>query len=280
MTIDYAKAKRWMTKELKLLREHLDRLGSQGFPEESRARIATYVAGTAPVGAATVGLASLSGWHGGVGCRRVLDGDEGGWEEIDRAGLYLFSTVRILACAYDADTRPQKGPRTNLDGAASAFTHAEAIGAAAMRDWLAERFRRIDAGDGSLGGKDMNPLVALVAHLATGKDPAALKASGWAGIGPYGSIAADALRPEDYEELADYHTRRAAGPGFPAFDLYPYRLVPFEILAIERRTGVRIETPKHPLLASPLLRARNVGDPPIPAELQQVIDRARSEFPV
>jgi hypothetical protein len=280
MTVDYSKAKRWMAKELKLLREHLGRLEAQRFSEESRARVAAYVGGNAPIGAATVGLASLSGWHGGVGCRRVLDGDEGGWEEIDRAGLYQYWTVRLLACAYDADPRPQKGPRANLDGAASAFTHAEAIGASAMRDWLADRFRRIAAGDGSLGGKDMNPLVALVAHLATGKDPAELKRAGWASIGPYAPVAAGTLRPEDYEELADYHTRRAAGAGFPAFDLYPYRLVPFELLALQRRTGVPVEAPRHPLLTSPLFRARAVGDPPVPAELQGVIDRVRSEFPV
>jgi hypothetical protein len=124
----------------------------------------------------------------------------------------------------------------------------------------------------------MNALVALVAHFATGKDPAALKRSGWADIGPYRRVVSGALRPEEYDELAEYHTRQVTDSGFPAFDRYPYRLIPFELFAIEKRTGVPIEKPQHPLLTSPLAVRRGVREIPVPDDLRRVIDRARAEL--
>jgi hypothetical protein len=124
----------------------------------------------------------------------------------------------------------------------------------------------------------MNSLVALVAHFATGKDPAVFERSGWADIGPYAHVASGKLRPEEYDELADYHTREVSGSGFPAFDRYPYRVVPFELFAIEKRTGVPIENPRHPLLTSPLAVRREVSEIPVPDELRRVIDRASTEL--
>jgi hypothetical protein len=220
----------------------------------------------------------LAGYEGSVGCTRVLDGHDDGWVQIDRACVYSAWEVHLLACAYDADRRPEKQPRANLDRAANIWTHAEALGASDLRDWLEGRLRKIDAGDGSLGGKDMNSLVTLVAHLATRKDPAALERSGWGDIGPYARVASGKLRPEEYDELADYHTREVSGSGFPAFDRYPYRVVPFELFAIEKRTGVPIENPRHPLLTSPLAVRREVSEIPVPDELRRVIDRASTEL--
>jgi hypothetical protein len=277
MPVDYAKAARWMKKELNALRQLRD---DPDFLTQNRAKIEAYVAGRGTLGGATVGLMCLAGHESTEGCRRVLDGDAAGWFQVDRACLYSTWILRLLTSAYDADPRPDKQPRANLDEAANAWTHAEALGAADLRDWLEGRIRKIDAGDGSLGGKDMNSLVALVAHFATGKDPAALKRSGWADIGPYARAASRELRPGDYDELADYHTRQVAGPGFPAFDRYPYRLIPFELFAIEKRTGVTIGEPRHPLLASPLAMRREVREIPMPDELRRVIDRARTELPL
>ena len=209
---------------------------------------------------------------------RVLEGHDDGWLQIDRACLYLTWEIHLLACAYDADTRPEKQPRTNLDGAANVWTHAEALGASGLRDWLDGRLRKIDGGDGSLGAKSMNPLVALVAHFATGKDPAVLKRSGWADIGPYQRVVSGDFRPEEYDALAEYHTQQVTDHGFPAFYSYPYRLIPFELFAIEKRTGVPIEKAQHPLLTSPLAKRREVREIPVPDELRRVLDRARTEM--
>jgi len=275
MPVDYAKAGRWMKKELNALRQLRE---DQDFLAQNRAKIEAYAAGRGTLAAATVGLMCLAGYESTAGCRRVLDGDDDGWFQVDRACLYSTWILRLLASAYDADPRPEKRPRANLDEAANAWTHAEALGASDPRDWLEGRLRKIDVGDGSLGGKDMNPLVALVAHFATGKSSAALKQSGWADIGPYVRVASRELRPGDYDELADYHTRQVTGSGFPAFDRYPYRLVPFELFAIEKRIGVPIETPQHPLLTSPLAVRREVREIPVPDELRRVIDRARTEL--
>ena len=275
MPLDRSKAARWMKRELNALRRLRH---DQAYLAENRADVEAYGAGRGTLGGATVGLLVLAGYESTTGCTRVLDGHEDGWLQVDRACLYLKWMIQLLACAYDADTRPEKQSRTNLDGAANVWTHAEALGALDVRDWLGDRVSRIASGDGSLGGKSMNPLVALVAHFATGKDPAALKRSGWADIGPYGGAASGTLRSEEYDELADYHTRQVTDSGFPAFDRYPYRLIPFELFAIEKRTGVRIEKPQHPLLTSPLAVRREVRHIPVPDDLRRVIDRARTEL--
>jgi len=267
MPIDQAKAARWMKKEVKGLRWEPDAFDDVG---HSRAKLEAYAARGGTFGGAATGLMVIASFEGAAGCARVLEGHDDGWLQIDRACLYLTWEIHLLACAYDADTRPEKQPRTNLDGAA--------LGASGLRDWLDGRLRKIDGGDGSLGAKSMNPLVALVAHFATGKDPAVLKRSGWADIGPYQRVVSGDFRPEEYDALAEYHTQQVTDHGFPAFYSYPYRLIPFELFAIEKRTGVPIEKAQHPLLTSPLAKRREVREIPVLDELRRVLDRARTEM--
>jgi hypothetical protein len=60
----------------------------------------------------------------------------------------------------------------------------------------------------------------------------------------------------------------------------PFNLAPFELLAIERRTGVSAAESRHPLLTSPLAKRRSVPTVPVPPELQAVIARAAKELPL
>lgn len=277
MPFDPAVAGRWMKRELNNLRDLR--------PEEKDlgpqlAKMEAYAAGEGTFGAAVGGLMMASVTYARTGMRRVLDGQSDAWGLIDRSCLYQAWGIRLLACAYDADGRPEKQARCNLDTPANVWTQTESLGTSGLREWLEDRFRRVDQGDGSLRGKQMNSLVTLVAHFATRKDPAALERAGWADIGVYRPVASGTLRPADYDNLADYHTGEVSGGGFPAFPGNPFRLVPFELFAIEKRTGVPIEGAKHPLLTSPLAVRRTVEEIPMTPELQRVIDRARTEMPL
>lgn len=140
-----------------------------------------------------------------------------------------------------------------LEDAARAWVHAEALGVTEHAEWILGRFRAVDAGDKTLIGKKANPLVALVAHFATGKGGPELEKSGWAKLGPYAGVALGALAAGGYDELAEYHRKRSTGSSdCQEYDLSPFDLAPFELLAIEKRTGVSAVGSKHPLLTSPL----------------------------
>jgi hypothetical protein len=275
--MDAARAERWMKKEMNALRK-LRR--DEAYLAENHAKVESYAAGQGTVGAATTGLLVLAGYAATTGCLRVLDGDDDGWRRIDESCLYLSWRMRLLACAYDADERPQKQARGTLEHVANVWMHAEALGASEVRSYWDGRLRNIDAGQESLVGKDMNALIALAGHFATGKEASEIERSGWAELGPYVAVASGKLRAQDYDELADYHTRQVTDHGFPAFDRYPYRLIPFELFAIEKRTGVPIRSARHPLLNSPFAVRREVDRIPVPDQLENVIDRARTELPI
>jgi hypothetical protein len=277
MGFEYGKAAKWVKKEMAALRRPY---GSEARLEEHQAKIEAYRSGQGNFGGAVVGLSMVALSERRKGCVRVLDGDPGGWEQLDRGFLYRTWAIRLLACAYDADVRPGKNARMTLDAAANAWAEATAIGNVELANWLEARLRKIDAGDGSLSGKDMNALVALAAHFATRKPGAALKQSGWADLGPYARAIRGGLRPGDYDELAEYHVQQTGESGFQPFLTPPFRLIPVELFALEKRTGVRIESPQHPLLTSPLAVRREAGEIPMPDDLRGVIERARMEMPV
>ncbi|HMF44327.1 MAG TPA: hypothetical protein VKQ32_26825 [Polyangia bacterium] len=278
MSADYRTAERWMKRERDALQAYLENERASDFPESSRAGLTNYAAGLANIGHATVGLEYLAGYEGALGCSQVLQGDEAGFALIDRACLYNYWAVRLLACAYDADSRPEKQARTDMENVAPCWMHASALGAQAIRDWLDPRIELIDKGDESIGGKDMNPLCTLMAHFVTKRNAGEIKRHGWGSIGPYASVAQGSLKPDDYELLAEYHAKNVGTGGYQPFWRLPYRLYPGELLAIEKLTGVPITMPRHPLLTSPLARRREVPTIPVPDDLKAVIKKARSEF--
>lgn len=280
MPIDTAKAVRWMKRERKALKDYIEKQEREGFPRLSREDLAGYIVGARPAGAAIASMRYLASWLGATGCLRVLEGDEGGFADLDLACVYGYWVIRLLARGYDANPRPDKQPRAIMENVATCWMHAEAIGLDEIRDWLGARILSVEAGDRSIEGKDMNELCALMAHFITGHDEPTLRASGWAPLGPYRPVAARSLTPEGYEELAVYHTRSVDGPAYPAFHFYPYRLAPFELLAIEERTGVPIGERQHPLLTSPLATRRQAAVDVLPDELAPVIERMRSMFDV
>jgi hypothetical protein len=278
---DAAKATRWMKRERKALDDYIVTQDARGFPKFHRDNLEGFVSGKQPAGAAITALWYLAGWLGANGCRRVFAGEDSGFADLDLSCVYAYWTIRLLARGYDADTRPEKQPRAIMENVATCWMHAEAIGADEVRDWLSDRIRLVDAGNASIDGKDMNELCTLMAHFVTGKGPKDLKASGWAPLGSYERVVLG-LASADYDELAVYHTNSVddEDDGYPPFHFYPYRLAPFELIAIEKRTGVPIAASKHPVLDSSLAKRRASTTPMLPAELMPVIDRMRTMFEV
>lgn len=274
-----AKAERWMKRQFDELKAYVEQQDAVGYPAEERRNLAAYASGQAPIGHATVALLYLGSYRSAIGCLRVIRGDSGGLCEIDKACLYNYWVIRLLVRAYEVDARPEKQPRVQMDTVANCWMHAEALGATDVVSWLSECVRRINAGERGIGGKTMNALCGLVAHYATGRSAGELENAGWASLGIYESAAAGKLRPVDYDDLAEYHIRRVTGGGYPEFQSNPYCVIPFELLAIERRTNVRIDS-KHPLLSSPLAVRRDVSTIAMTDELAGVVDRARLEIGV
>jgi hypothetical protein len=270
-------AAKWMKRELRDLRDYMPKMKERGVVDESLDRLAKCGTGEHELATATRALSYLAYWYGGRGAIAVLDGDDSGYELVDRACLYNFCAIRILSRGYDLDPRPNKQSRGLLmDRIATCWMHADAVGATAIREELDRLVMRVDEGYGGVGGRDMNGLATLVAHYATGRDFAMLERSGWSPIEVY-STAIRGITEPDWEELAAYHARNVDGAAYPAFHAYPYRVAAFEILAIARRTGGAVSG-QHPLITSPLIRARDVGRLAVPDELAPLISRAAREW--
>jgi hypothetical protein len=276
MTIDYKKATTWMARERTWLKQYLARVEQENVVSLRRQELADYAAGTRDVGFGSSALDDLASYHGAAGCARVLAGDEPGFLDLDLACLESFWMIRLLARGYDLDDRPGKGARVMLERVATCWMHAEALGATAIRDWLDTLIQRIEDGYLGVEGKYMSPLCTLVAWFVTGKPVVELERSGWAKIGPYAPVVAGSFTAQSYDELAAFHQKAVDGNGYPPFHFYPYRLVPFELQAIAKRTGVALEG-KHPLLTSPLAKSRLVSEIPVPDELRAVLESRAAE---
>jgi hypothetical protein len=276
---DHAKAERWFKRERNAIKKYLDDQTAKQMPEWHRSGIQEYLAGKGNIGHATVALQYLANVESAAGCGRVLDGDDAGFAGVDRACLYNSWVIRLLTSAYDADTRPDRYPRLVMETVAPCWMHAIAIGAQSIATALAARVKLVDAGDGSIGGKELNRLCTLMAHYITGKSARDLKASGWASPGPYAPVVEGTLTPDGYQALADAHIANVGSGDSQAFFFYPYRIYPAEILAIEQLSGVAIGASKHPLLTSPLARRRTVPEIPMTEELAAIVDKAKQELP-
>lgn len=276
MTIDITKASKWMARERKWAKEYVVRESGKPFMQQSREELAGYAVGKLDVGYASTALTYLAGVHGASGCSAVVSGDEDGFAEIDLACLENYWAIRLLYQGYQLDQRPDKHARTTMEIVATCWMHAEAIGAVAIRSWLDALVIKLDGGDASISGKDMSPLCTLVAHFVTGRDARTLERLGWAPIAIYQRVADRSLTVSDYDTLSVFHQNGVDGDGFPPFHFYPYRLVPFELLAIAKRTGVALAG-RHPLLNSPLARVRTVAEIAMTEELRAVVTSRTAE---
>jgi hypothetical protein len=270
----------WLAHELRDLRAFITRQEAEGTASSCRQDLVAYSSGSSSLGVATVALGRLAAYEGAAGCLAVLTGNDGGFEAIDASCLYSYWKIRLLVAAYEIDPRPTKQPRIEMPVLATCWMHAAALQVRDVSDWLTERATRLTEGDQSIDGTNMSALCTLVAHLATGKGPRELERAGFGPLAPYEKIANRTLTPMDYDLLAEYHSEQARGGDAAAFFFYPYRLIPYELLAIERLTGVEIVDPRHPLLTSPLARRREVPSLAMVEELEAVIVRARSELSV
>lgn len=239
--------------------------------------LADYAHGASSLGPATAALDALAAHRSVTGCIDVLSGHPRGFVEVDRACLYRFWDIRLLLAVFDRNPHPGKQGQALMDTIAICWMHAEAIGATHLREQLDHLVTRVVDGYPGVVGRNMNPLCTLVAHLVTGRPVDELEALRWAPIGVYTPIAAGTLRSSDYDALATYHQHALDGRGYPPFRTYPYRVIPFELVAIARRTGIRIDS-RHPLLTSSLARRRDVPDIAMPDELEPVIERATCEL--
>jgi hypothetical protein len=269
--IDPTNPTRWLARELAVLRAQSLR------PEPDREALAGYALGPLSVGHATAALDALATFHAVSGCLDVLSGHRRGFAAIDRACLYRYWDVRLLVALYDRNPRPDRQGNALMDVIATCWMHAEAIGATRLRARLDRLVTRVVDGCPGIVGRNMSPLCTLVAHLATGRDVVQLEAAGWAPIGVYAPVVAGTFRACDYDTLATFHQHAVDTKRWPPFGAYPYRVVPVELLAIARRTGIPIEG-RHPLLKTTLARQRTVPDIAIPDELRPVIERATQEL--
>jgi hypothetical protein len=276
MTVDYKKATTWMSRERRWLNEYLVRVEQENVVQTRRQELADYASGTRDVGFGSSALDDLASYHGAAGCSRVLSGDDQGFRDLDLACLESFWMIRLLTRGYDLDQRPGKGPRILLERVATCWMHAEALGAIRIREWLDALIHKIEDGYPGVEGKYMSPLCTLVAWFVTGKPVAALERSGWAKIDAYAPVAAGSFTAQSYDELAAFHQKGVDGAGYPPFHFYPYRLAPFELQVIAKRTGVALEG-KHPLLTSPLANSRLVPEIPVTDELRAVLESRAAE---
>jgi hypothetical protein len=275
--VDYKKANQWMGRQQKELAQYIESETNSGRPEKMCKKLQAYVDGTGPSGGAMAGLLYLASYEGAAGCLAVLEQNEEGFARIDLACAYHYWLVRVFVRVYERD-KGAIASRVLMSNVATTWMHAAALANQEITDWLSARARRADEGDASLGATDMNPLCGLMGHLVTGKSPDELKASGWAPLGPYLPVVQGPLTADVYDSLADYHTRRLDGAGFPDFQMSPYRYVPFEILAIARLKGGDLENAKHPLLTSGLAKRREVPQMPLTGDASAVIAKVRGEL--
>lgn len=278
MNIDRKRPEHRLKKELKELREHVPGLWEIGRPESLRRDIAADLARGEPH--VVVDLSLLASYMGAHGCLRVVEGDHDGFFEIDSALLYEFWCIRLRTINYGLDPRPDADKPWRsimMEQIAPLWVHAEALGAVGLRGWLDDLLRRADRGYQGVCARDMSPLCTLVGHFVTGKDAAALEASGWGDIGPYASVVDGTFDASQWDALAAWHIENISKGGFPPFRSFPYSLIPFELMAISRRTGIPLSGDS-PLFHTVLAARREVPEIPVTEELQAILDCARKVY--
>lgn len=180
------------------------------------------------------------------GIHRVLAGDDGGWQEIERAWLLETFALRLVG--------PQLGA-----AAADLLAVAIALGEDEPARWLAEALdRRMAAIPEAYEGRFFAPFVARLHALAEGGSP---QAHASADLGPYRAVLDAWGEPARLAiALADACDERvgaaaalAEEDGTAEFRFAP--IVPFEIAAVgsvRRRRGEPMPACEHPLLSTPL----------------------------
>lgn len=270
---------RRLRKLLQEEREYFPREERKGFVEHLQRGLAQSLSEDSAIGAA-VDAGSLANRRASRGCTRVLDGDPEGFVEVDHYCLYKFWYLRIKEMFYDGDPMPDAEKRarpSSMDDIATCWMHAEAIGARSIRTRLDGLIKRVDAGYQGVRGKKMSALCTLMAHFVTGKDAATLEAEGWAPMDVYEPIAAGTFDASQWDTLANWHLENTSRNEFLPFYFGPIRVIPFELMAISRRTGIPISG-SNPLLHTPLAVMREVPEIPVPEELQAVIDCAHRVY--
>jgi hypothetical protein len=214
-------------------------------------------------------LTFLANYYGARAIQRILDGEEGGWEDADRAYLYLVWDRRVE-------------PRGFAHEAALLFLHACAVGDERHVAWLGARLATSLKEGQPFSLPERSPTaqfggwLSRRANRGTADDTNAL-------LGPYQKVI-DAWNDVDALESAlaetcDHHlTQAASGADFTDFGIRPYLLLPVEvhaIMAIRASEDRQTKLPNHPLLAAPLVqRPSRLTMPRRDEWIEKVIEKA------
>jgi hypothetical protein len=275
---EYKKSARWFANEERLLVDFLERQARAEMEAFHARNLEGYVRGDKHIGHAAVAFLYLAGFRSAQGCLAVLRGDAGGFRSVDLSCLYRSLQVFMLARAFELDQRSDKQPRVHMWDVACAWLHAHAIGLDSTCDRLSAIIKRQCGGERLVGGEDVSATATLVAHWATSIEPGRLEQAGWKSLGAYARLVSGPVTGEDLDELCEEHIRQVGREGDETFAQYPYRIIPFELLAAARRLGVDLSTCRHPLLVSPLAAPRKVAALPHSTEINAALRQARAEL--
>lgn len=214
---------------------------------------------------ALMDLAKLDGARGAL---RALDGDSGGWKQLEKSGLWKALELRVLTLLWERDTRAARRPRSNARDLAIATLHLLAF---ERREavWCAGQLRASLDG-GAFGVTRTYALSTFALWLAETAEeraavaPESLEQSVYAGI--FESWGSDAGLSDAIERMCAYHMRRTIDRSdaelWVEFEFPPYPVFPVEYLALSvarRRCDMPTPKPRNPLLATPL------AEPPVEA---------------
>lgn len=203
-------------------------------------------------------LAKLDGAQGAL---RILDEDEGGWEQLERSGLWKVLELRVLALLWERDKRVARRPRSNARDLAIATLHLLAFGRREVA-WCEGQLRASLDG-GAFGVTRSYPLSAFSLALVETAETGGLVVNEGVGRSVYADIleswSSDVHLSDAIERMCSYHMRRTIDRSdaelWVEFEFPPYPVLPIEYLAlaeVRSRCGLPTPKPRNPLLATSL----------------------------
>jgi hypothetical protein len=271
-----------------------DSFNAESLRDRTAHEIDALASGTEPNRAAGMGsrLGQRAVWFAQSGLDKLLRGDGQGWEDIERSRKYKYWSIRILARAYDLDTRERKQWRIGVDHVAPALAHAIAANDEPTAAWLGQRMEKAKT-DGVFGNESTWTtwsFAFFIADLFRDRDGThASPASPMPAVYPP-LLQALGGSDESFRDAllsaCDYHVVESVeGRGFQAYIISPYHLLPAELVAtlvLRRSLGASVPAFEHPLFATKLVPTDGTPLPRIDvadALLDKAIDVAQRDLP-
>lgn len=213
---------------------------------------------TAELSLALMDMGRLDSTRGAV---RVIEGDAGGWEQLQIGGLWKALEQRVLALLWERDTREAPRPRSNPRDLAIATLHLLTFQRPEAR-WGAEQLR-LSLDGGGFGATRKYPLSVFALWLAETNDAAGPVAFESEQQSVYSEIPAswadDRRLQGAIDRMCAYHMARTIDRTdsylWMEFEFPPYAIFAVEYLALCRarqKSGRSTPRPENPLLSVPL----------------------------